>query len=124
MNNRPRSVSFALIFILLNALVWLVLGIIIAANVHPALPVQPILKGFMAFLSFAIAAVLLGLFIFLKKRNRIAYWFAIGLLGLITLATFFDQLGLVDLGVLVLNIAPIILLIKDRTWYLKTKPGG
>jgi len=122
MAKRPLSVSIAFIFILLNAFIWLAFSVIIAANVHPALPNIPVLKGIMAFLSFATTGILLGLFIFLGKRSRIAYFIALGLFVAISLLTIFDQFGLADLVILVINIVPIILLIKDRTWYLQIKP--
>jgi hypothetical protein len=122
MTNRLLSVSAALIFILLNAFVWLALGVIIAANAHPALPDLPLFKGIMAFLSFATAGILLGVFIFLGKRSRIAYFIALGLFVAISLLTIFDQFGLADLIILAINIVPIILLIKDRTWYLQIRP--
>ena len=119
MANRPLSVSVASIFILLNALVWLAFGVIIAANAHPALPNLPLLKGVMAFLSFATAGILLGVFIFLGKRSRIAYFIALGLFVATSLLTIFDQFGLADIVILAINIVPIILLIKDRAWYLQ-----
>jgi hypothetical protein len=122
MANRPLSVSVTLIFILLNALVWLAFGAIIAANTHPALPIQPLLKGIMAFLSFSIAGILVGVFIFLLKRNRIAYFIALGLFIATSFLTIFDQFGLSDLLILVINMVPIVLLIKDRAWYLQVKP--
>lgn len=122
MSNRPLSVTFSMIFILLNALVWLVFGAIIAANAHPALPDLPLLKAVMAFLSFTAAAILLGLFFFLVKRNRIAYFIALGYLVVTSVLSIFDQFGLVDLIILIINIIPIILLIKDRAWYLQMKP--
>jgi hypothetical protein len=124
MSNRPLSVSVTLIFILLNALVWLAFGVIIAANAHPALPNQPIIKGVMAFLSLATAGILLGVFIFLGKRSRIVYFIALGLFVAISLLTIFDQIGLVDLVILAINIVPIVLLIKDRAWYLHVIPGA
>jgi lysylphosphatidylglycerol synthetase-like protein (DUF2156 family) len=121
MTNRPLSVSAALILILLNALVWLALGVIIAANVHPALPDQPLIKGVMAFLALATAGILLGLFIFLGRHSRVAYFIALGLLIATSLLSILDEFGLADLVFLAINIAPIILLIKDRTWYLQMR---
>jgi lysylphosphatidylglycerol synthetase-like protein (DUF2156 family) len=124
MTNRPGSVSAALIFILLNALVWLALGVIIAANLHPGLPDIPLVKGVMAFLSFGAAAILLGLLFFLRKRSRPAWFLALGFLTLTCLLTFFDQFGLSDLVIVILNIIPIILLIKERAWFLPAKPAA
>jgi lysylphosphatidylglycerol synthetase-like protein (DUF2156 family) len=122
MANRPLTVSIALIFTLINSLVWLTFGVTIAANVHPALPIPPLLKGVMAFLSLAAGGILLVVFIFLGKRSRVAYYIALGLFNASTLLTIFDQFGLADLVILCINIVPIILLIKDRAWYLQEKP--
>jgi lysylphosphatidylglycerol synthetase-like protein (DUF2156 family) len=120
--NRPLSVTATLVFILLNILVWLALGVIIAANAHPTLPDLPLVKGTMAFLAFVTAFILLGLFIFLSKRNWIAYFLALALFVATSLLTIFDEFGLADLVVLTINIAPIVLLIKDRAWYLQVRP--
>jgi lysylphosphatidylglycerol synthetase-like protein (DUF2156 family) len=121
MPDRPRSVLVSLTFIILNSLVWLVFGVIIAANAHPSLTMPPLLKGVMAFLSFCIAGFLAGLFFLLVKRNRIAYLLALGLLSVISVLSLFDQFGLSDLVILAINIVPIVLLIKDRDWYLQGK---
>ncbi len=120
---RPLSVSTNLIFILLNALVWLALGMIIALHAHPALPDDPIIQGAMALLSFCAAGILLGLFISLRRRIRIAWFASLGFLAVTSILTIFDDFGWSDLVVLAVNLVPIILLIKDRAWYLQGKPG-
>ena len=122
MSARPLSVTVSLIFFLLNALVWLVFGGSIAANAHPALPDLPLLKGVMAVLSFTVAVILLGVAFMLVKRNRIAYFIALGLLVATSLLTIFDQFGLADLVFLIINVVPIILLIKERAWFLQGNP--
>ena len=122
MIRRPLSVSATLTFIILNALVWLALGVTIVLHVHPALPDNPLIRGIMAFLSFGAAGILLGLLIFLGKRSRIAWFITLGFLAITCLLTLFDQFGLSDLVVLVIIIIPIFLLVKDRAWYLQGKP--
>ncbi len=122
MTERPLSVTATMAFILVNALVWLVFGVIIAANAHPALQVSPLIKGIMAIISFATAGLLIGSFIFVSRHNRMAYYIVLALLTATFLANFFDNIGLVDLVVITINIIPIILLIKDRAWYLQRKP--
>jgi lysylphosphatidylglycerol synthetase-like protein (DUF2156 family) len=122
MANRPLSVSTAFLFIILNAFIWLAFGVIIAANAHPALPDIPLLKGVMAFLSFAATGILVGVFIFLRKQSRIAYFIALAFFIATSILTVLDQFGLADLVILAINIVPIILLIKDRAWYLQIKP--
>ena len=119
---RPRTVTIAYVFILANALVWLALGGIVTANIHPALPDATLLKGIMAVMSFIGAGILLVAFFLLLKRRRSGFYLAIGFLIVTTLLTFFDQVGWSDLVVLVINLVPIILLVKDRNWYLSVNP--
>ena len=123
MTTRPLSVIITSIFIILNVLIWLALGIIIAANIHPALPVPPQLKGMMGFLSISLAGILIILFIFLMKGNRSAYYLTLAIFIFTALLTIFDDVGLADMVVLALNIIPIVLLIKDQTWYLQINPS-
>ncbi len=119
MANRPPSVSVALILTLINALLWLVFGVIIAVDLHPALPDDPFIKGTMAILSLAASGTLLGLYLALRKTSRIAFFLTLGVFISISLLTFADQFGLADLVVLALNLVPVFLLIKDRAWYLQ-----
>ena len=119
MTKRPFSVTVTLILILLDALFWLVFGGIVVANAHPGLPDLPYIKEIMAFLAFATAGALLVLFFLLGKQYRIAWFLALALLGIIALLTIFDQFGMSDLFVLIINIVPVILLIKDRAWYIR-----
>ena len=117
----PQSVPSALVFMLINALIWLALGLIIALHLHPALPDNPLIQGVMAGLSFGAAAVLAALFFCLRRRSRLAWFLAVGFLALTCVLTIFDQFGLSDLVVLVLNIIPIVLLILGRGWFLGGK---
>jgi lysylphosphatidylglycerol synthetase-like protein (DUF2156 family) len=120
--NRPLTVTLNLIVILLNATIWLVLGIIIAVDAHPALPDLPQMKVILAALSIAMAIILLGLTFFLFKRSRTAFYLTMIFFGITSILTIFDDVGLSDLIFLAVSLIPIILLIKDRGWYLQTKP--
>jgi hypothetical protein len=95
------------------------LGIIVAADLHPAIPDQPILKAGMAVVSLAIAVLFSGLVVLLARRRRGAYYPAIGILLASALLNVFDDFGAADLVFLVLNIIPIILLVKDKAWFLR-----
>jgi lysylphosphatidylglycerol synthetase-like protein (DUF2156 family) len=121
MTDRTPSVFTARVFILLNALIWLTLGVLIVFNVHPALPDEPLLKGLMAFLSLVTAGLLLGLSIFLGRRGQIVYFLTLGLLIITAILIVFDDFGVIDLIVLVINLIPITLLIKDKDWYLQPR---
>ncbi len=119
MTTRPLSVTATWFLIGMNALVWLVFGVIVAMNAHPALPNQPLVKGGMAFLSFVVAGVLIGLIFLLARRSRLAYFSSLGLFLVITFLTITDQFGWSDFVILVINLTPMILLLKDRRWYLR-----
>jgi hypothetical protein len=119
MSKRPLSVTINLSFILLNALIWLVLGILIAIHAHPALPDQPLVKVIMSILSFFIATITVCLYYMLKKQIRFGYYLTLAFFVGVSLLTVFDEFGISDLIVLIINLIPIVLLIKDRAWYLQ-----
>jgi lysylphosphatidylglycerol synthetase-like protein (DUF2156 family) len=122
--SRPLSVIVTSVFILGNMLIWLGLGVIIAAQLHPALNVPASMHWIMAFLSVALTGILLGLYIFLYKGNRAAYYFTLAFFAFTAVLTIFDDVGLSDLVVLVINLIPLILLIKDRAFYrARVKPA-
>jgi predicted membrane channel-forming protein YqfA (hemolysin III family) len=72
----------------------------------------------MAIMSFAMAGILTTLFILLLRGNRGAFYLLLGFFGLTSLLTIFDDVGLSDIVVLILNILPVVLLVWDRRWYL------
>jgi hypothetical protein len=115
----PGSIKITIIFIFIHAFIWLMLGILIAANYHMSLPDIPAIKAVMAILSFALACMLFGLAFFIQKYNRYAYYLTLLIFSGAALLTIFDDFGIADLVVLILNIIPICLLIKDRKWYLQ-----
>jgi len=121
MTKRPLTATINLIIILINAFIWLVLGIIIAANKLPGLPDLPQMKGILAILSIAIAGILLALTFFLFKRSRTSYFLTLAFFGITSILTIFDDVGLADIVFLLISLIPILLLIKDRSWYLQTK---
>jgi lysylphosphatidylglycerol synthetase-like protein (DUF2156 family) len=123
LTRRPRSIPVNLIFILLNALIWLALGVIIAIHAHPSLPENSLLQAGMAILSFCASGILLGLFFLLRRQVRLAWFAALGFLAITAILTIFDDFGWADLLFLLINLVPIGLLVKDRTWYLQGTPG-
>jgi lysylphosphatidylglycerol synthetase-like protein (DUF2156 family) len=122
MIHRPKTVIASYFFILLNALIWLILGIIIAVNAHPAIPDTPGIQWTFAGLSIALGVIILILFFFLYRRNQMAYYLMLALFASTAVLTIFDDVGWSDLVVLALNIVPIVLLVIDRAWHLQIKP--
>ena len=124
MTHQPRSVSIAFVFMLLDALIWLTFGLVVALGAHPALPDVPLVRWSMAVLSLAVVGALLGLSTSLRRRNRVTYVLAVSLLAVLSLVTLFDDFGLVDLAVLAVTVFPLALLLKDRAWYLRAPQEG
>lgn len=122
MTHRPVTVTLNLSIILVNALIWLVLAIIIAANALPGLGDLPATKWVLVFLSIAIAIILLVLTYFLYKHSLKAYYLTLAFFVITSILVIFDDVGLADIIFLIISLIPVGLLIKDRAWYLKLKP--
>ena len=67
------------------------------------------------------AGVLLGLFVLMHQGNRNAYYLTIAFFAMVSLLTIFDDVGFADIVVLILNLIPIVLLIRDRKLYLRSQ---
>jgi hypothetical protein len=122
MPKKPITVNLAFVFIILNALVWFTFSALIALNLHWALPDSPAARWIMGILSFGCACTLIATAVLLGRRIRGVYLPTLGLLALLAVLTITDEVGLADLVYLILVTTPLILLIKDRSWYLKRNP--
>jgi lysylphosphatidylglycerol synthetase-like protein (DUF2156 family) len=114
-----KSISIARGFILLNAIIWLAFSIIVATGMHPALPDSVFYKWFLAISAFVSAAFLLLLNFLLKNQSKIAFFLTSTFLFFIALLTIMDDLGWIDLLVLVVTLIPVVILIKERKWFLR-----
>lgn len=122
MKNIPAKIKIALVFILLGALVWLVIGVLIAAQLHPGLSSSdPLIHWGMAGASFVAFVVLVVLAWLLAKRRRLAFFITLVALAVVMLLTFFDQMGWADVVMLLITLIPFALLILGRKWFLQPK---
>jgi len=121
MKESPVIVKIALIFILLNALIFFVLGVLIAGGWHSGIPEDAALKWIMMLGMFGGAIVLALLYLLLAKRRRLAFFIALVALALIMMLTIFDQVGWIDLLMLLITFIPFALLILGRKWFLQSK---
>lgn len=116
---RPVAVTATLILILINALIWLAFGIVVASGAHPALPQEPLLRRAMAVAAVACAIGLAALAFFLARRSKIAYYSSVVLLAVVAALTVMDEFGLADLPGLLVTLAALALLASSRRWYLQ-----
>ena len=114
----PRIVTALRILFLVSAVVWVVLGAVTLARMASGSPEQASVAGILAALMAAYALVLCFIAWSLGKRKKVFYYFAIAVSVLTILLTFTDQVGLADLIGLALAVAPLVLLIAARRWYL------
>ena len=119
MKNIPTTVKVTLIFVLINSLVWLVFGLIILLGLHPALPEDVLYKWGMGAVSLVAAGVLLGLFFLLKNRAGWGWYAAVAALAVSLVLSIFDDVGWIDVVVIGIILIPLVLMIRDRKWYLK-----
>jgi lysylphosphatidylglycerol synthetase-like protein (DUF2156 family) len=120
MKRRPISVTASMLLVLLNALDWLVFAVIVGLDLHPGLPDSYVLRWIMGILAFGCATVMIARVVLLENRVRIAYSATLGLLALLAVLTVADDVGWADGLYLVLVMTPLMLLIKDQSWYTKS----
>ena len=121
MKELPISVRITQVLLLIEALMWLVFGVIILLGLHPALPEGGLYRWGIGGISILAAVVLVVLARLLRKRVRPAWYLTMLALFATFLVILFDNVGWVDLAVMAAVFLPMILLLIDRKWYLGRK---
>jgi hypothetical protein len=67
---------------------------------------------------------LASLVIGLRRRSRLAFYGALAVLAAIAVLSITDQVGLLDLVSLSISVIPLVLLVRDRRWYLRQPETG
>jgi hypothetical protein len=119
MIRQPGTVRLTHGLILLNALIWLLFAVIVASGSHPSMPATPFVRWGVSALALGCAVCLAGLARLLMRPSKWTFWAAESVLVLLGLATIVDQVGWVDMVFLVITLLPALLLLKDRTWYMR-----
>jgi len=121
MKELPISVRITQVLLLIEALMWLVFGVIILLGLHPELPEGGLYRWGIGGISILAAVVLVVLARLLRKRVRPAWYLTMLALFATFLVILFDNVGWVDLAVMAAVFLPMILLLIDRDWYLGRK---
>ena len=119
MKHFPKSVTPTLILILLNAAFWFIYALITILTSNRADSISYVARWIFSFLAIGTSIVLVVLFFLLRKRIRFAYFIALIVLALLAFLSLTDQVGWWDVFSLLISAAPIVLLLKDRKWYLR-----
>jgi hypothetical protein len=124
MTARPFTVRLARILLLADALLWVAFAGYTAAGEHPSFGPTSGYQWPVTLLAILVAAVLGGLTLYLGKPSPLGFWLTVGFLAAMILASVFDQFGLADLVFVTTIALPLVLLLKDREWYLRAAFTG
>lgn len=117
----PVTVQVTQIIILVVGIAWIGFSLYMAIGPDPSFAKLGAYRWIMAAMTFVPGLVCVVLWALLRKRWKPAWYVAVIGLGLMTLAIVFDQVGWVDILVMLGSAIPLVLLIIDRKWYLKAK---
>jgi len=113
----PVTVRISFFLLAAIAMGWLIFGLLAILNVLTFIPVAQIrltIGGIaIACSSFTGAAIF-----FLYRRNKYVYYCTVALLAMFLTVSFMDDLGLTDAILIGITLLTLILLIKDRNWFL------
>ena len=114
----PHRIRTAQLLFLLNAVIWLVIGIVSMGRAATRHSEQIITVWVIAILMFGnVGAMVLSAW-GLGKHRKLFYFFALFVLAVNILVTFTDQFGIIDFLTLVLDLILFGLLITVRQEYL------
>lgn len=112
----PTTVKVSAFLLYLIALCWFIFSLLTLGNLFITIPA--------GFVRWAIGMITLACSIttalaayFLTRRNRMIYLATVGLLVMIIIGSFMDELGWSDAPLIVITAATLVMLIKDRAWF-------
>jgi hypothetical protein len=112
-----RTIRMTRILFYLNALIWLVFGVISLYRLGSGESAYVLTMLVVAVLMFGnVAAMLVAGFV-LKWPRKWSFWLATAVLLINIVLTFTDQVGLADLATLLLDLVILSLLIVSREWF-------
>ncbi|NMB54489.1 MAG: hypothetical protein GYA15_07275 [Leptolinea sp.] len=119
----PATVKLTMALFLLIAVVWAGVGILYLAGGTGYIPSMQI-KAAIGIVCLGCSLVTILVTFLLRRRNRLVYYTAVGLISMLLLGSFMDDLGWSDAVVIIVTMAALGLLIKDHAWYLGGRNTG
>jgi hypothetical protein len=113
----PVIVKVNLIVILVIGVAWLAYSVYLALGYDP-LGVYRWIMVSTAFLSGLVCFVFWYL---LSKRSKPTWTLAVIIFSLMIIFRLFDQIGWVDILIMLVSAVPLVLLLMDRKWYINNK---
>jgi hypothetical protein len=117
--NSPATVVMTQIIILVVGIVWIGFSFFMAFFPNPSFAGLGAYRWLMAVMTFFAGASLIVLCVLLHNRWEPAWYLTVVAMSLMIVAFIFDQVGWVDVLLMLGSAIPLVLLIIDRKWYLK-----
>ena len=118
MRDRPATVGLARILLTLDSFLCAGFAVLTGVGSHPSFDPTTPYRWPATLLALLVAALLCALAVHLGRPSPLGYRLGVGFLAVMILGSFFDQVGLADLFFVAAIAFPLLLLVKDRTWYL------
>lgn len=113
----PKPICIVRFLFYLNAVIWLLLGLISLYRLGTGDNAYPVTMLVVAILMFGnVVALMLSGFM-LKWPQKRWFWLGTAVLLINIILTFTDQVGLFDLLTLLLDVIILSLLIANRDWF-------
>ena len=117
---KPWTVVLAQSLFWFNTLLWLVFGIMGILRLANANTTPIFILWVITILTFGNAGAMLAAGLWLGKRAKRSFFFALAVLGINILLTFPDQVGFFDILTALIDFGLLGLLLFDRKNYLKS----
>ena len=117
-DSKPRTVLIAQSLFGLNAAIWLTFGILGIFRLVRGGSTPTITLWVITVLMFGNVGAMLLAGLWLGKRSKWAFFFALAVLGVNLLLTFTDQVGFFDILTALINLGLLGLLLYDRKNFL------
>jgi FtsH-binding integral membrane protein len=117
----PDTVRVAQLLFIVNAEIWLLIGIMSLVRITKYNPENPVTAMTIALLMFGNVAAMLLSSIGLGKLQKRSLYFALSVLTINMILSVMDQFGVFDFITLVLDMILFVLLIAARQRYTSSK---
>ena len=117
----PMSIKVLEILFLINVALWVLFGLY---GLFGAESIDPVNAGTVR-INAVIMLVYAGIFLYIvwgiNKRKKWSFYGAVAVLAITIVMTIFDQVGIIDIAILIFNIVLLGYLVKNKSYFLLDK---
>jgi len=117
-SNIPTSIKVLEILLLINVALWVLFGVYGLFGAESINPDQASTIRINAVMMLVYAGIFLYIVWGINRRKKWSFYGAVIILAITIIMTIFDEVGIIDIAVLVFNIVLLGYLIKNRNYFL------